>query len=120
MADLKTVIANLKAQQQSSQNRQVQAPVQAPAKVEVKEDAEDLLDDEDDPTGEVEETNQVPVQETPQIDGRDAQRRADIEKQQAIEMELLQNNGRFRAELLYQMQELNKALVVIAEILVKR
>jgi len=118
MADLKTVIAQLKAQQQNSQNRQVQAPVPAPAKVEV--EAEDLLDDEDDPTGEVEEVKQVPVQETEQTDGRDAQRRADIEKQQAIEMELLQNNGRFRAELLYQMQELNKALVVIAEILLKK
>ena len=114
MADLKTVIAQLKAQQ-NSQNKP--APVPAPAKV---EDAEDLLDDEDDPTGEAEEVQQVPAQETPQVDGREAQRRADIEKQQAIEMELLQNNGRFRAEMLYQMQELNKALVVIAEILLKK
>lgn len=30
------------------------------------------------------------------------------------EIEMLQNNGRFRAELLHQMQEINQALVVIA------
>ena len=117
MADLKSVIAQLKAQQQASQQSK-QAPVQAPAQaVEAKEEAEDLLD-EDDPTGEVEE-NQVPVQEIAKEMPNEAKRRAEIEHQQAIEMELLQNNGRFRAEMLYQMQELNKALVVIAEILVK-
>jgi len=113
MADLKTVIAQLKAQQEASQKSK-QAPVQAPVEAK-EEDLDNMIDDEDDPTGEVEE-NQVPVQEVPNED----KRRAEIEHQQAIEMELLQNNGRFRAEMLYQLQELNKALVVIAEILVKR
>ena len=117
MADLKTVIAQLKAQQEASQKSK-QAPVQAPVEAK-EEDLDNMIDDEDDPTGEVEE-NQVPVQEIAKEMPNEAKRRAEIEHQQAIEMELLQNNGRFRAEMLYQLQELNKALVVIAEILVKR
>lgn len=40
-------------------------------------------------------------------------------KKQEMEMELLQNNGRFRAELLFQLQELNKALSVIAQIMMQ-
>lgn len=37
-----------------------------------------------------------------------------------MEMELLQNNGRFRAELLFQLQEINKALVVIAQVMMQK
>ena len=40
------------------------------------------------------------------------------EEQMGMEIEMLQNNGRFRVELLHQMQEINKALVGIAEIMV--
>ena len=35
-----------------------------------------------------------------------------------MEIEMLQNNGRFRVELLHQMQEINQALVIIAGALV--
>jgi hypothetical protein len=40
----------------------------------------------------------------------------DPEKVQQIleQIELMQNNGRFRVELLFQLQQINKALVVIA------
>lgn len=41
-------------------------------------------------------------------------------KNAEMEMELLQNNGRFRAELLFQLQELNKALSVIAQVLMQK
>ena len=37
-----------------------------------------------------------------------------------MEMEMLQNDGRFRVELLHQLQELNKAMVLIAGVLVNR
>lgn len=39
------------------------------------------------------------------------------EQQIAMEIELLQNNGRYRAELLHQLQEMNKSLKVIAGVL---
>lgn len=42
------------------------------------------------------------------------------EQKVEMEMELLQNNGRFRAELLFQLQELNKALSVIAQVLMRK
>jgi len=40
------------------------------------------------------------------------------EQQILMEIEMLQNNGRYRAELLHQLQEINRALVVIAGVLV--
>lgn len=39
-------------------------------------------------------------------------------RQILMEIEMLQNNGRYRAEMLHQMQEINRALVVIAGVLV--
>jgi hypothetical protein len=39
-------------------------------------------------------------------------------EQMMLEIEMLQNDGRFRAELLHQLNEMNKALVVIASVLV--
>ena len=35
------------------------------------------------------------------------------------EMEMLQNNGRFRVEMLHQMSEMNKSLMAIASVLVE-
>jgi len=51
----------------------------------------------------------------------------DAQKQQMIEMELLQNNGRYRQEQLVrlnvlnnELKEINQALVVIAQLLMKK
>lgn len=44
----------------------------------------------------------------------------EIIERQAMEREMLNNNGIFRAELLYQLNEINKALVGIAEVLVDK
>lgn len=41
-------------------------------------------------------------------------------KKAELEMELLNNNGRFRAELLFQLQEINMALKVIAQIFMEK
>jgi predicted component of type VI protein secretion system len=65
----------------------------------VEQDEDEFLEDED-------ETEK----ETPKVDPKEQERVAQILE----EIEMLQNNGRFRAELLHQMQEINQALVVIA------
>jgi len=41
-----------------------------------------------------------------------------MDQRLAMEIEMLQNDGRFRVELLHQLQEINKALVVVAGVLV--
>ena len=103
---LKQVIEKLKAQQQNPRPAEPVKPI--PAKFE--EDDDDLLADEDE------------VTETPKASAKEEPKKEEIDVQQQIlmEIEMLQNNGRFRAELLHQLQELNKALVVIANILVSR
>lgn len=71
---------------------------------------------EDDQEGEVDEVDKVDekpmneVKKSPETD-QNAQR-------VLMEIEMLQNDGRYRVELLHQLQELNKALVVVAEVLV--
>jgi hypothetical protein len=104
---LKEVIAKLKAQQQNSQNSK---PAEKPVKkVEVQEekypdeDTEEFLEDETD--------------ETPKEQEKSTEK-LDPAQKTAMEIELLQNNGRYRVEFLHQMQEINRNLVGIAEILV--
>jgi len=101
----------LKAQQQNSQqSKPVEVPVPKPVPVEIpkfKEEEDDFMEEDDADTEEVEK-------EAPKSS------KEEISKEQQIMMtiEMLQNNGRYRAELLNQLQEINKALVVIAEVLV--
>lgn len=94
------MIAKLKAQQNSQQSKPVEAvksvkqetaPVEIPKEYDEEEeiDAQELPKDEKDPKDE--KVQQI-----------------------LMEIEMLQNNGRFRAELLNQLNEINKALVVIA------
>lgn len=99
---MKDVIAKLK-QQQNSLNSQVKT---APAPV--KQEIPDPVEDEDE-ISEDEEQEQVDPKST-QVDASKFSK----EEQIAMEIEMLQNNGRFRAELLHQMQEINRALIVIA------
>ena len=56
----------------------------------------------------------------PEIDQKPVENAEDqtVDQQIAMEIELLQNDGRYRVELLHQMQEINKSLLGIAEILV--
>jgi len=80
-------------------------------KVETPKETEDLnLDGDDYSNDKTPELDQKPNEETPE--------KRTIEQQIAMEIELLQNNGRFRVEMLHQLHELNRALVGIAEILV--
>lgn len=91
--------------QSSPPSPKVEKPVPAPAPI-VKAEEEEVDDNEFYEDGEEKKTQLQDDKMTP-------------EDKVALDMELLQNNGRFRAELLYQLQELNKALSVIAQILAK-
>jgi len=111
--NIKEVIARLKNNQQNSQ---ASKPIPTPAKVvvpqETKEVEEEILDDA---LEDAQEEEEMPKIEADPVEKTDPQ---SIEQEIAMEIELLQNDGRFRVELLHQMQEMNKALVVIAGVLV--
>jgi len=114
---LKDVINKLKAKQQNSSqqlNKVVESPVKAviPAEIEAEDDDFDDLDEEKPKTQE--KPVVVPQQEISEAEKEQMSR----EQQILMEIEMLQNNGRYRAELLHQLQEINKALVVIAGVLV--
>ena len=110
---IKEVIARMKANQQNSQASKP-APAPKPAKVEeVEQEQDDYIDEEEEMPEIEEKVAPKPVETTEKVDPS-----AIAEQQIAMEIELLQNDGRFRAELLHQMQEINKALVVIAGTLV--
>ena len=101
---LKDVISRLKAQQFSQQSPK---PVEAPKPARVEEDIMPEATEEDEIMEEDEE-------ETPKQEVKKDPKQTEIEQQIMMEIEMLQNNGRFRAELLHQLQEINKALIVIA------
>lgn len=108
MENLKDIIAKLKAQQNTQQTSKTAPKGQETApEQEIEgelEDGEDVEQDEDE------------MQESPNKVGKQEKVDPKILKIQEIleEIEMLQNDGRFRVELLHQMQEINQALVVIA------
>ena len=97
---LKEVLARIKAQnsQQQAKSKPVAVPVPTPEPTDEEEFAEEPEEEEVKPSGKKEETPKVSSE--------------DIAKIQEInaEIERLQNNGIFRAELLYQLQLLNSQL----------
>ena len=103
----------MKNNQQSNSQQSKPKPVPQETKVkEVPQETEGLNDAEDDYVDEEEEV--------PEIDQKPVENAEDqtVDQQIAMEIELLQNDGRYRVELLHQMQEINKSLLGIAEILV--
>ena len=112
--NIREVIARLKNNQQSNSQQSKPKPVPQETKVkEVPQETEGLNDAEDDYVDDEEE-------EVPEIDQKPVENAEDqtVDQQIAMEIELLQNDGRYRVELLHQMQEINKSLLGIAEILV--
>ena len=108
--NLREVIARRLANSPTSKTP-TPAPAPKPAKVEVpKEVEEESFDDEADEV-EVPATSEETPTSPEKID-------EDAQKQQMEmifrEIELLQNNGRFRAELLHQLNEINKSLSVVS------
>lgn len=143
--DLKSVIERLKASRMKSQAPLPEAPkpvVKQPSPPAVVEESDDDEDDYSDETPE--ETQQLqqvaqvprkaitaPVQpreqpkeavkrevEQPRAEPEPSFQELSREQKLLREIEMLQNDGRFRVELLYQLQEINKALVVIAGVFV--
>lgn len=97
---------------QVSQQQAKQSEKPAPAKPITLPSSDDFDEDnEDEADAEFYEDTEK-VEEKPKVDEKTLNK---VE----MEMELLQNNGRFRAELLFQLQEINRALVVIAQVLAK-
>ena len=101
---MKEVIARLKSNQKISQVSKPEKAEVPQETQELRKDAEDDYIDEDD-------------QDVPEID-QESDEKQDISQRIAMEIELLQNDGRYRAELLHQLQEINRSLLGIAEILV--
>jgi len=98
------------------QNPQTSKPTPAPApkpakvvKEEIKDAEDDYVDEEE--NLELEEEKPVEVEEKQDAD-------VPVDQRIAMEIEMLQNNGRYRVEMLHQLQEINKALIVIAGSLV--
>jgi hypothetical protein len=109
---LKDVIAKIK-QQQNSQAQQVK-PAPAPNKeipAPVEEEVEEIDEEE------IEEIKTEQAKQVPKSEVREDPKEDKIREQIIMEIEMLQNNGRYRVELLHQLQEINKALVVIASCL---
>jgi hypothetical protein len=79
----------------------------------VEEEEEDYVDEE-----EIEEEKPVTTSKEETEEKPKEEENKEIENQILMEIEMLQNDGRFRVELLHQLQEINKALVVIAGVLV--
>lgn len=116
--DLKEVIERLKAQKLGVSQKSKPIEKQKVELNPLEQEYEDT-DVEDD------ETEEKPVEEKiiaeNKADSKNTENKSEItpEQQVQVEIEMLQNSGRFRAELLFQLQEINKALVVIAGALVK-
>ena len=87
-----------------------------PEKVEeTPQEIEGLIDEDESEKVDVVEPEKPVTNETNETNETDDDK---ARSQVQMEIEMLQNDGRFRVELLHQMQELNKALVVIAGALV--
>lgn len=114
--DLKQVIARIKAKQQSSpqSNKVAEKPVPTPTPAPIEAEEEEF--DE-------EETEEVEMPKAQEISPVKPQKQvADTGKEEIRarqeEIMLLQDNGIFRVQMLNQLNEINKALVVIAGVLV--
>lgn len=122
--------ANQQRKNSQPSNNPVPAPVGHPSKI--MPQAVPVEQDEFEDIEEVEEVSQIqpkppvmPLQPQMQavkqvVEQPVSEDTANQEQMEAVfrEIEMLQNNGRYRAELLHQLNEINKALVVIAGVLV--
>ena len=112
---LREVIARIKAQN-SQPSKPVEKPAEKPTPASLGEeeeyDEDEMVDDEVKPI--VKPSKSVPEASKPDTAEKPEM---SAEEQMLVEIEMLQNNGRFRAELLHQLQEINNALVVVAGVL---
>lgn len=118
--NLREVIARIKAKQSSQTSKAEVKPAEKvkPVAQKIEDEEEDFDDDEED-------EKEVPVrEEKPAVKPKEqvleaSETNMDMEtaRQQQQEVMLLQDNGIFRVQMLHQLSEINKALVVIAGVL---
>jgi len=108
------------AQNRNSQNTQQKASQQT--NKETPQEEEEYLEDEDEEDNEEEQEEQVVEVKRPSVKPKRPeikQEETDHVSQVQMEIELLQNNGRFRVELLHRLDEINRALTIVAGVLVQ-
>jgi hypothetical protein len=112
--ELDRIIAKIKAKENSQQVRPVEKKETSVAEKEDDYSEEDLEEDRE--ISEKEEKPSVKPSNEPRRASESTTSAQQMSKEERImmEIEMLQNNGRYRAELLHQLQEINKALIVIA------
>jgi len=115
--NLREVIARRLANSQTSKT-----PTPAPAPKEVPQEVKGLDEEEFDDEGELDEEEvETPIKEK-KVAPKVTEEISDEEKQQALMQEnaqrimMLQDNGIFRAELLHQLNEIKRALTILASI----
>jgi len=125
---------NSKEEEHYSANKEVQKVQEVPKVSGIQSDEEEEFLDEDEEANAKETPNETPkiVEKTvvmPPKEVTEAKKESsqvenaeELSKEQQIayEIEVLQNNGRYRVELLHQLQEINRALTVIAGVLVEK
>lgn len=120
---LREVIARLKANQNIQESKETPKPERAERTMQPERaERDDSFDENIDTEEEIEkpeiqkpaEKTKQEMQEIPQIN-YEGQKQIEL---MLKEIEALQNDGRFRIELLHLLSEINKALVVIAGVLV--
>lgn len=116
--NIKEVIARMKAQQQSQQKVKPAVPTGTIPKFQ-KRPEESVYEGDEEVLEEETTEKQVPAPQNQVQSPQQPQQISDNEVETVLrEMELLNNNGRYRLELLTQLQEINKALTTIASVLV--
>jgi len=111
---LREMIAKIKEQQPKKPNP-FKKKVEETEDEAIKEDEEELNESDEE---EEEEEQEEETEEEEQKNSKKPKEEVSPEEKVSMEIELLQNNGRFRGELLYQLQKINTALTVIAKVLV--
>jgi hypothetical protein len=122
MAENLKELAMRLAQNRNSQNTPQRASQQTNKETpqeeeEYSEDEEDNEEEEDN-----QEVEQVVEEKRPSVKPKRPeikQEETDHVSQVQMEIELLQNNGRFRVELLHRLDEINRALTIVAGVLVQ-
>ena len=106
--DLKQVIARIKSKQNSQQSNKVEKPIIAKKEeIPISNEENEEFEEED---------GEMPInEEKPAVISQEQATEGKKQAQQQIM--LLQDNGIYRLQMLNQLQEINKALVVIAGIL---
>ena len=112
-------MARIKANQNSQQSKPAPAPAPTPKKDEIEEMIRQETRLDEAKTQEIVKPAAIPKEQISQAPAPQMRTPSEEEIEEIIkEIEMLQNNGRFRAELLHQLNHIGESLYSIAELLV--